>query len=483
MKHLSPIDRLFLLAERRHQPLHVGALCLFEPPTGAPRDFSAQLAHHLRESTTATAPFNRRLEGRWGLKSWDEPNDFDLHQHFVHLSLPQPGRVRELLAMVSRVHSAHLDRAYPLWRSYLIEGLDDGRIALYTKIHHSVVDGVAGIRLMLKAMTNDPASSMDMPAPWEMKPAEMRRWKVKSGHNKAPQQSDSEITIAPMQRLHQLAQVARSGALATPTVARYLRQTVSHIRSGHPDAVSSIQAPRCILNSDITGSRRFAAQSYSTERIRRIARQFDGTLNDVVLALCGSALRQYLLDLNALPEKPLIAAVPVSIRRDDGDSGNEISLALANLGTHVADPVARLKTVQGSMNYAKTVLRSMTPAQIMAYTLAMLAPGALTLLPGLGHQRSVANVVISHVPGPRQAVYWQGCRLDGIYPASLLLDGFALNITLISRHDYIDFGIIACRKTLPGIQRLLEHLDEALLELENAAGISIHEPSRLLGAA
>lgn len=468
MHAMSPIDSLFLLAERPHQPLHVGALCLFEPPADAPADFSADLAHHLRESTTATSPFDQRLNGRWRLRGWDQPRDFDLHQHFVHLSLPQPGRIRELLAMVSRVHSAHLDRAYPLWRSYLIEGLDDGRIALYTKIHHSVVDGVAGIRLMLKAMANDRDASILMPAPWEMQAQRTR---------------GAATDASGLSRLNRLLQTARSTAMATPAVSRQITQTLRDIRNQHPHAISSVQAPACILNSDITGSRRFAAQSYSTERIRTLARHFDGTVNDVVLAMCGSALRAYLQDLNALPQKPLIAAVPVSVRSDASEAGNQISLALANLGTDINNPVARLKAVQGSMNYAKSVLRSLSPSQIMAYTLAMLAPGAMTLMPGMRQQRKVANVVISHVPGPRQPVYWQGCQLDGIYPASLLLDGFALNITLISRHSYIDFGIIACRKTLPAIQRLLDHLDEALVDLENAVGMCDHAAPKLLGAA
>lgn len=463
MKYLSPVDSLFLLAERRHQPLHVGALCLFHRPEGAPADFAATLAHHLRESTRATCPFNRRLQGRWALKSWDDTDDFDLHQHFVHLSLPQPGRIRELLAMVSRVHSAHLDRAYPLWRTYLIEGLEDNRIALYSKIHHSVVDGVAGIRLMLKSMSEDPFDSLNMPAPWEMRPRRTR--------HRRQRLSTPVAQLSPAARMAQLYATARSGALSVPVVAKHIRHTLQDLHHHNPDVVGSLQAPRCILNSKITGSRRFAAQSYSSARIKAIARTTGGTSNDVILALCGSALRRYLGELNELPTSPLIAAVPVSIRREESETGNEICLALANLGSHLDDPVARLTCVQGSMNYAKAMLRSMTPAQMMAYTLAMLGPGAMTLLPGIGGQRTVANVVISHVPGPRTPVYWQGCELDGIYPASLVLDGFALNITLISRHDKIDFGILACRKTLPGVQRLLDYLDEALGELENAVGL------------
>jgi diacylglycerol O-acyltransferase len=242
------------------------------------------------------------------------------------------------------------------------------------------------------------------------------------------------------------------------------------MRKPHPDAVSSNQAPRCVLNSKITGSRRFSAQSYSTARIKHIANACGATSNDTVLALCGAALRIYLLEMNALPEKPLIAVVPMSTRRDESDTGNEITMGLVNLATDLSDPLIRLKRVKASMDHSKSRLRGLTPGQVMAQTLTRFMPGAMTLLPGLGSKNTVANVVISHVRGPQTPVYWQGCELDGIFPASLLVDGFALNITLISRYDFIDFGVIACRKSLPGIQRLLEHFETAIVDLEKSLG-------------
>lgn len=453
MRKLSPIDTAFLLAERRHQPLHVGALSIFHPPDDAPEDFAAQIASHLKESTTAAPPFNRRLESRWGMKAWVESQDFDMGQHFVHLSLPKPGRILELLAMASRVHSAHLDRAYPLWRMYLIEGIEDGRIALYSKIHHSLVDGVAGLRLMMKSMSPDPEASMSMPAPWEMQPYK--------GH------SSSTISKA----LGKL-QTLRSAMEGTPEVLKHIQHVLQDYRRHNPNVVTSFQAPNSMLNSSITGSRRFAAQSYATQRIRRIAREFDATTNDVVLSLCGSALRRYLMELNALPDKPLISVVPVSVRRDDGEMGNEIAFALVNLATDLKDPIERVRKVKDCMDYNKQMLSGMSSAQIMAYSLAVLSPAVFTLMPGISRSHRAANVVISHVRGPQETVYWQGCELDGIYPASLVLDGFALNITLISRHDKIDFGIIACRKSLPSVQRLLTHMEDSIEELEIALGFT-----------
>ncbi|MDX1496797.1 MAG: wax ester/triacylglycerol synthase family O-acyltransferase [Salinisphaeraceae bacterium] len=462
MRRLSPIDTAFLLAESRNQPLHVGALCVFHPPAEAPADYVANIADRLRSSNLAGPPFNRRLESHWGIKSWVEAKDFDLAQHFVHLSLPKPGRILELLSMVSRVHSAHLDRAYPLWRAYLIEGIEDGRIALYFKIHHALIDGVAGIRLMMKSMSEDPIESMQIPAPWEMRPS---RGKGKS----IPAVAFGSAAAA--------LQITRAGLKGTPTVLRHLREVVADYRNDNPYLVTSFQAPNSILNQSISGSRRFAAQSYPTARIRQIAKALDSTVNDVVLSLCGGALRLYLDELNALPEQSLTAVVPVSVRRDDSETGNEIAMALTGLGTDIEDPIERARQVKGCMDYNKATLKDMTPAQIMAYSAATLAPGAATLLPGIKNHRRAANLVISHVRGPQTDTYWQGCKLDGIYPASLVLSGFALNITLISRHDNIDFGIIACRRSLPSVQRLLLHLEAAITELESALNLS-YDPTQ-----
>ncbi|PTU33064.1 WS/DGAT/MGAT family O-acyltransferase [Stenotrophobium rhamnosiphilum] len=462
MKRLTPIDTAFLLMEKRQQPLHVGALILCTPPPGAPPDFANQLAERLRHCTTAASPFNRRLTGGGAIKFWSEDEDFDIAHHFVHLALPKPGRIRELLAMVSRVHSQHLDRAYPLWRAYLIEGLEDGRIALYFKIHHSLVDGIAGIRLMMKSMSIDVEDSLLMPAPWGVRTR-------KTQHAALPIPTPGAGTFSALTRL------AGSGYKSVPAVVRQLRQTLSDSRNKHPEAITSLQAPRCILNQKVSGSRRFAAQSYSTPRVKAIAKAFNATANDVVLALCGSALRRYLMELNELPDRPLIALVPVSTRHDDSESGNEIAFALASLATDVVDPADRLRAVKASMDYTKERFRQMTPSQVLAYSAALITPGALAWLTGLDRKYTIANTVISHVPGPRRPLYWQGCKLDGIYPASLVLDDFALNITLISRHDFIDFGIIACRKNLPRVQKLLGYIEEAIVELETTLAPEVIE--------
>lgn len=455
MKPLSLFDNAVLFMERRTQPMHVGALCLLRPPPDAPPDFVARLAERMRQSASAVPPFNHRLVSRFGLRFWEESPDFDPAQHFVHLALPRPGRIRELLAMVSRVHAAHLDRAYPLWRAYLIEGLEDGRIALYAKIHHAMADGVTAIRLLTLSMTADADASSGLPAPWAVSPAQKRRRSL-------PVPAPTLRGIAAVRAL------ARDGIGGVRPVLERVAQTLRDQRQGHPDCIGSLQAPASLFNQPISGSRRFAAQSYSAARVRAIARRYGASSNDVVLALCGAALRRYLLELGKLPERPLIAAVPVSTSREERDSGNELAFALSHLGTHIADPRERLRAIKACMDYNKSVLRALTPAQLLAYEGLMFAPGVLNLLTGVSRRRGLVNVTISHVPGPRQRLYWQGCELQGLYPVGLIMDGVALNITVVARHDAVDFGLLGCRRTLPRLQRLLQFLEDGITELEAA---------------
>lgn len=456
MKRLSLIDDSFLRIESRRQPFHIGMLMLFEPPADAPKDFAAQLSARLRQSVRAAAPFNQRLVSRRGLHYWAADEDFDLAHHFVHTSLPQPGRIRELLALVSRLHGGHLDRDYPLWRMYLIEGIEDGRIALYMKIHHAVVDGVAGIRMVAEMMAGSAEESLKRPPPWEV----TRR---RSGAQTLPVPTPA-VGVLPALR-----SLSREGLSSLKPLLRQLRGTFQDFRQDNPNLALAGQAPRSILNTKISATRRFAAQSYSMPRVKAVAKAFGATSNDVILAMCGGALRLYLQGLGELPERSLLAAVPVSVRRNDNELGNKVAFTIAKLATDIRDPAARLSAIRDGMNYNKERMRDLSPAQILAYAALMLLPGAAGVVLGLASDSTLGNVVISHVPGPRTDMYWQGARLTGLYPVSLLTDGAALNITVVSRHDFVDFGLIACRKTVPHMQRLLDHLEDALKELEACA--------------
>lgn len=448
MKPLSAPDSLFLIIERRNQPMHVGGLLLLRPPKDAGPDFLAGIVERTKAATTAYPPFNQRLVRHMGLWFWEEDDHFDIEQHVHHVALPKPGRIRELLALVSKLHSALMDRAKPLWEMFVIEGVEDGRAALYFKLHHAMADGVAGMRLLAKVASTDPNDRNLQPI-WAMPPTEI----------KGPKPHERLLPA--------LTAAAREQAKAIPRVAKEVYRSIREA-GVDPDHVSVFQAPQSILNQAVSGSRRFAAQSWPLERIRAAAQLHGVTLNDIVLGMCSAALRTYLLDLNALPDRPLIAMVPVSLRRDDSDSGNQVAMVLANLATDLADPVDRLHAIVRSMKLSKNRFANMTPLEIIEYVSTTMLVSGMNIATGLLPKVQAFNVIISNVPGPREQLYFNGAAVEGVYPVSIVLDGQALNMTLQSYADKLEFGLIACSRTLPRMQRLLQYLEDGLTELERA---------------
>jgi diacylglycerol O-acyltransferase / wax synthase len=453
MRPVGLVDQGFLWLERRNQPMHVAGLQLLSPPADDP-DFLERTVKLAKEATTAYPPFNQRLVRRGGMWFWDADREFDVESHFHHLALPKPGRVRELLALVSTLHGNLMDRTKPLWEMYIISGLEDGRVALYSKMHHALVDGVAASRMLLRQMSESPDDRELIPL-WAME-------------RKKREASADEKKTGPFAVLAQGVGLARQQLGAMPTVAR---EVLRSFRSGKdPDHVSPFQAPRSILNQRISGARRFAAQSYSFRRMRAAGKALDATINDVTLAMCASALRRYLIDLDALPEKPLVAMVPVSMRKDDSDSGNQVAMVLATLATDLSDPRERLDTIIRSMKNSKERFQRMSQLEIMNYLAVVMAPSSINMATGIAPTWQAFNVTISNVPGPKKRLYFNGARMDGTYPVSIVLDGQALNITLTSYGEDMEVGLVACRRTLPHMQKLLAYLEDGLAELERLAG-------------
>jgi diacylglycerol O-acyltransferase / wax synthase len=454
VKALSPADQLFLFLERRQQPMHVAGLQLFSFPKDAGPKYISELAQQMRECCRPVRPFNQRLKYRFGQPFWVEDKHFDIDAHFRHEALPKPGRIRELLALVSAEHSNLLDRERPLWEAHLIEGIRGKRFALYTKVHHSVVDGVSAMRMGMRALSPDP-NERDLPPVW------------------AHERKQRSMPSNPVEAMSGLASLTAGLSKQVATVPALVREVYSVMQKAKkdPDYVSIFQAPQSQINERITGSRRFAAQSFSLARIRQIGKAFNCTINDIVLAICGSALRDYLISQNALPNAPLIAMVPISLRQDDSAEGNQIATILANLGTHIADPANRLRVIKASVEEAKARYQQMSPTEILNFTALMLAPTFINLMTGLAPGMQAFNVVISNVPGPKEPLYWNGAKLEGMYPVSIVLDRIALNITLTSYGDQLEFGLIGCRRTLPSMQRMLDYLEHGIRELEVAADI------------
>jgi diacylglycerol O-acyltransferase len=456
---MSPTSSIFLLAESREHPMHVGGLQLFQPPDGADvQDVRAMFDAAVAADQVAPL-FQKRARrsvvtlGQWG---WEVDGDFDLGHHVRYNALPRPGRVLELLALCSRLHSSLLDRHRPLWEINLIEGLDDGRFALYFKAHHALLDGVAALRIVARMLSRDP-QARDMPPPWALpEPARVQR---------EPLESDAGSAST----VHSVLNVLADAAGIVPALARTVHRGLND-----EGGALSFAAPKTMFNVPITGARRFAAQSWQLARLRHIGKAAGVTLNDVVLALCAGALRAYLISMDGLPDAPLIAMVPVSLRGTEmaGDGGgNAVGVVMCNLGTNLSDPAERLATVHRSMAEGKESMRGMTRLQIVAMSAIGISPlGIHPLLRLDGVARPPFNLVISNVPGPRAPMYWNGARLDGLYPLSVLVDGQSLNITVTSYSDKVAFGLTGCRRTVPHLQRLLTHLDAELDALETAVG-------------
>ncbi|MDH2172928.1 wax ester/triacylglycerol synthase family O-acyltransferase [Acinetobacter johnsonii] len=450
MRPLHPIDFIFLSLEKRQQPMHVGGLFLFQIPENAPASFIQNLVADIRNSKSIPIPpFNNKLNGLF----WDEDEEFDLDHHFRHIALPQPGRILELLTYISQEHSSLIDRAKPLWTCHIIEGIEGNRFAMYFKIHHAMVDGIAGMRLVEKSLSQDPNAKSIVP-PWCVEGPRAKRLKEPN-----------------VSRFKKIMNGVMGQLGSTPRVMYELSQTVMKDMGRNPDYVSSFQAPSSILNQRVSSSRRFAAQSFEFDRLRHISKSLGVTINDIVLAICSGALREYLLSQDALPKKPLIAMVPASVRDDDSAMSNRITMILANLGTHKEDPLERLAIVRRSVQNAKEKFKRMNSNQILNYSAFVYSAAGLNIASGLLPKRQAFNLVISNVPGPREPLYWNGARLDALYPASIILDGQALNITMTSYLDKLEVGLTACRNALPKMQNLLTHLEEEIQRFEAIVGV------------
>jgi diacylglycerol O-acyltransferase len=320
------------------------------------------------------------------------------------------------------------------------------------------------MRLLQSVLTTDP-DRRGMPAPWAAQARPSR-----PGQDATT--SERDLTELPLQAFRTAMGVTAEAAGMPGALVRTLTRSVRNETSA-----LSLYAPRTIINQNITGSRRFAAQDWPVERLRAIGKATGTTLNDVVLAMCSGAMRTYLLELDALPDAPLVAMVPVGLKAKESnlpsaEGGNAVGAVMVQLGTDLADPADRLTTIHQSMLDGKEGLSSMTPVQILAMSAIGQAPAILTpLLRMQGLVRPPYNLIISNVPGPRTTHYWNGAELLGTYPLSIPINGMALNITCTSYDGKMCFGLTGCRRTVPHLQRLLTFLDDEVAALEKAAGV------------
>jgi diacylglycerol O-acyltransferase len=458
MRQIPPLDAVWLALESRDTPMHVGGLFEFTLPKDAPADYLKLEFERMRESRAIPPPWNLKLVeppllgGKAPLMR--ETHDVDLDYHIRHSALPHPGGQRELGILVSRLHSNQLDLHRPLWEVHLIEGLEDNRFAMYSKIHHSLIDGVSGMRLIMRTLSTDP-DRRGMPSFWTV------------GAGERPRRDDEQDGASGV--LGRPLKLARGAAAAAGGLSRAAFELA--LAAVDDRALQApYRAPDSVLGGSLGGQRRFATQQYKLARIKRLAKATDCTLNDIVLYLSGSALRRYLAEHARIPERPLTAGIPVNLRAaDDQSMGTAVGMMVSELGTNVANPLERLRAIKRSTSEAKRHLGGLPSEARTSYTLLINGPYIAGLIAGLGgHAPIPFNVGVSNVPGPTEPLYMNGSRLDSLSPLSLLLHGNALNITCVSYAGTLNFGLTGARDTLPHLQRLAIYMGEALGEIEGA---------------
>ncbi|MCC6132944.1 MAG: wax ester/triacylglycerol synthase family O-acyltransferase [Acidobacteria bacterium] len=453
LKPAGVVGQGFLWSEARLHPMHISGLWILRPPAGEEREWSHRLFESFSRYREAVPPFNLRPSLRMGLWFWEADPGFEIRAHLREHSLPPKGRERDLRAMVSRLHAKPLDMERALWEQHIIHGLAGGRAAIFTKMHHALVDGVAAIRMVRRQMSESARDRSPVPI-WAMPRHASRPGRIAGGI---------------LARIAETATIVRDQLATVPTLVREMAHSVAMLR-GEDGHVFPFEAPHTIFNQPIGKNRKLILKDWPLSRLQVVAHLHGATVNEIVLGMCGGALRRYLLELKALPARPLIAMVPVSLRRDESEGGNQVALFLANLGTHVADPVERLGLVVRSGRATRDRFARMTQDEIINFVATALALPGVNMLTRVFPEHLPFNVVVSNVSGPKRPLFLAGARLEGLYPCSIVSDSIALNITLQSYDEKVGFGIVACPDTVPGLNRLVTHLEAGLSELEKAGG-------------
>jgi WS/DGAT/MGAT family acyltransferase len=493
MKQLSGLDASFLYMETPSQFGHVSSLSIFEKPDDPKYDAFSAWRAQIDKRLHTLEPLRRRLRNvpmNLDHPFWIDDPDFDLDFHVRNTATPPPGSDRQLADLVARIIGRPLDRTRPLWETYVVEGLPDDRFAILTKVHHATIDGASGAELLTMMLDESPEGD-------DVRPPE-------DAWNPAPNPSDAEVLaraganlarkpgraiLLSTRVIRELGKSTRNPALvaAANQVRGGLRGPLGALlnigRDRSPEGetkgpLPSLSAPRTPFNAPITAHRRFAFRSTSLESVKGIKNALGATVNDVVMAVCAGGLRTWLEDHDALPDGPLNAMIPVSIRTGEETErwSNRVSGIFAALPTDEPDPVKRVQRVHESMNNAKELFDAI-PADSLTDFAQFPPPAvfarAMRLSTRLMTRNSPINLVISNVPGPRQPLYAAGSRLLHYYPVSTIVDGQGLNVTVQSYLDSLDFGLVSCRELVPDLWDMLDAIINDLAALGKATGVDV----------
>ena len=465
MNHLSSTDAAFLHLETPETPMHVGSLMLFELPAGYQGDYYEDVKAMVAERRHLGSLFNRKLaQMPFDLADpvWIEDDDIDLDYHVRPLTLRRPGNMEQLEALVARLHATLLDRSRPLWELYVIEGLENGQVATYTKAHHSGIDGKAGVELAKVFYDVTPEMRV-------VRPARAAR------SSNAYQLGVVELLQAGVSNA--VAQYVKAGKLvpqAVKAIGAAGKLLAARTSEKGARSLSLGLAPKSIFNVSITNQRSYSTMSVPLADIKALGKRVGGTVNTVVMTMCAGALRKFLAERDLLPKKSLIAGVPVSLRGANDDSlNNQVSAIRVDLATNLASTAERFKAIHASSEAAKAVVSELKP--VLGLDLPI--TGAPWLMSGMatlfgrsnlaGRMPAAANVAISNVPGLPMPLYMAGARMLHYFPVSIPYHGLGLNITVQSYAGMLEFGITACRRVLSQEEshELIENLRATLEEI------------------
>ncbi len=476
MGMLDPLDSLMITGELISSPMHVAALMILTPPPGQDPESAGDYLETIHEDALTTAvDIDRRLRRvphsgidtgfRWvWLDISATGRELDLRHHFQRRTIKPGSGIRGLWEMVSDLHALRLDRSAPLWMAYLIDGLPGGRFAFYIKVHHTVVDGVAGMQMITGSLSTDPDARGMPPFYAAAVPAP------------GPERTTGRRVPGPLTVLRGIAGAASAGVELTGKVLR--TQLTAALGAALTDSiVTPFSAPQTRFNAKLGPYRAVAGTSLDRARIRALQQAGGVTGNDVMMTIIATALRTWLAEHGELPDRSLVAICPVTVRKPGSagadNHGNQFGLGLCPLGTDVEDDTQRLELVHNAMAHVKKQVGEQGPgAMLVAMGPAI---GPTILLPMLPFDTKVPpsfNIPISNVPGPREKRYFNGASVDEIYPVSAIWDGMALNVTVCSYADQVCIGYVADRDVMPDVETLIPFTVRALDDLEQAFGLT-----------
>ncbi len=488
MKQLSGMDATFLNMETRSTFGHVSSLNLFDVAGLGPDEFFEGTRSLVRDRLGLLVPFRRRLvEVPLGLDLpyWIEDPDFDLDFHVRHHAVPPPGTPQQLSDVISRIHARPLDRSRPLWELYIVDGVDGGRMAAtFTKVHHATIDGASGALMLAALLDLDKEGSQPEPVEWHPEPVPTDRQLLERTMVEYLRRPEKFIRLS-VRALRELSAATRNGGLrvmadmlAQPVpgpvgdlVRRRLRGSDNEV--DHPPVLPVTAAPRTPWNASIGAHRRFAYTTVPLADAKSVRHAVGCTFNDVVMALCSGTLRRYLAKHDCLPDEPLIAMVPVSVRTGAEDDAyqNRVSAMFVDIATNEPNPRRRIARLKATMDRAKTEFRAIPADTLQDFT--QFAPPAIAARAMRMYSRlRIAdraappfNLVISNVPGPSFPLYGAGAELRHFYPVSAIADGVGLNITVQSYNGNLDFGFVCDRDLVPDVWLMTDLLQESMAEL------------------